>query len=88
MIARAFAEFRESVPAKHQEERLRYILVGDVMRTQPPTIKEDEIIGTAASLMLTKGLRGIPILDEKDELIGIVTKTDMIGLVKNSFQVE
>ncbi|NHI91909.1 MAG: CBS domain-containing protein [Candidatus Lokiarchaeota archaeon] len=88
MIARAFAEFRESVPAKHQEERLRYILVGDVMEAEPPTIKQNEEIGEAASLMLSEGLRGIPILDEKDTFTGIVTKTDMIALVKNQFQVD
>ena len=88
MIARAFAEFRESVPAKHQEERLRYILVGDIMKLEPATIKQEEEIGKAANIMLSEGMRGIPILDEKDAFIGIVTKTDMIGLVKNQFQVD
>jgi len=88
MIARAFAEFRESVPAKHQEERLRYILVGDIMKLEPAVLKQDEEIGKAANIMLTEGLRGIPILDDKGAFIGIVTKTDMIGLVKNQFQVD
>ena len=89
MIARAFAEFRETVPAKHQEERLRYILVGDVMKI-PTTISitANEEIGNAANLMLTEGMRGIPIVDDNDIFIGIVTKTDMINLVKNQFQVK
>ncbi len=87
MMARAFAEFRETVPAKHQEERLRYILVGDVMKI-PSIINVNEEIGNAANLMLTEGLRGIPIIDENEIFIGMVTKTDMINLVKNQFQVK
>jgi len=89
MIARAFADFRETVPAKHQEERLRYILVGDIMKI-PTTISitADEEIGNAANLMLTEGLRGIPVINEDEIFIGMVTKTDMIDLVKNQFQVK
>lgn len=88
MIARAFAAFRDKVPDRHQDERLRYILVSDAMMSNPPTLKAEDSIGEAARIMLEEGMRAIPIIDDNDELIGIVSKTDMVRLVKNNLKVE
>ncbi|NVM03141.1 MAG: CBS domain-containing protein [Candidatus Helarchaeota archaeon] len=88
MIARAFANFRNKVPGRHQEERLRYILVADAMKTDPPTLKENDSIGDAAKLLLEEGMRAIPIINDNDKLIGIVSKTDMVKLVKNNLKID
>ena len=88
MIARAFADFRNKVPSRHQEERLRYILVADALKTDPPTLKAEDSIGEAAKLMLEEGMRAIPIINDTDTLIGIVSKTDMVKLVKNNLKIE
>ncbi len=88
MIARAFANFRNKVPGRHQEERLRYILVADAMKTDPPTLKEDDSIGEAATIMLEEGMRAVPVLNANNKLVGIVSKTDMVKLVKNNLKVD
>ena len=88
MIARAFADFRENVPSRHQEERVRHIFVSDAMRINPKTLKSDDSIGEAARILLDEGMRGIPIVNNNDKLIGIVTKTDMVKLVKNKLRVD
>ncbi|MHA1378719.1 MAG: CBS domain-containing protein [Candidatus Helarchaeota archaeon] len=88
MIARAFATFRDKVPSRYQDERLRHILVSDAMKRNPPTLKEDNSVGEAAKLMLEDGMRAIPIINDQNKLVGIVSKTDMVKLVKNNFKVE
>ncbi|MFX1518487.1 MAG: CBS domain-containing protein [Promethearchaeota archaeon] len=87
-IAKALAKFRESVAKKHQSERIRNFLVNQVMDTAPPFLKPDATLSEAAQIMLSEGLKGIPVLDEFDDLIGIVTKTDMTKLVANKFKVD
>jgi CBS domain-containing protein len=87
-IATALANFRESVAKKHQSERIRNFLVNQVMGTAPPFLKPDAIVSEAAQIMLNEELKGIPVLDEADDLIGIITKTDMTKLVANKFKVD
>ncbi len=87
MIARAFANFRDKVPSRHQEERLRHVLVADAMKNNPPTLTEENSVGEAAKILLEEGMRAIPIL-KNDELIGIVSKTDMVRLVKNNLKLD
>jgi len=85
-IARALAKFRESVAKHHQSERIRHFLVNQVMSMAPPSLKPDSTVSEAAEFMLNEGLKGIPVFDESEDLIGIVTKTDMTELVANKFQ--
>lgn len=87
-IAKALAKFRDSVAKHHQSERIRHFLVNQVMNTAPPSLKPDATVSEAAELMLKEGLKGIPVLDESEDLIGIVTKTDMTELVANKFKTD
>ncbi|MHA1298562.1 MAG: CBS domain-containing protein [Candidatus Helarchaeota archaeon] len=88
MVARAFAAFREKVPSRYQEERLRHLLVSDAMKSNTPTLRENDSIGDAAKIMLEEGMRAIPIVNDEGKLIGIVSKTDMVKLVKNNLKVD
>ena len=85
-IAKALARFREATPKHHQSERIRHFLVNQVMNMAPPSLKPDATLSEAAEFMLKEGLKGIPVFDESEDLIGIVTKTDMTELVANKFQ--
>lgn len=87
-IAKALAKFRESVAKHHQSERIRHFLVNQVMSTAPPSLKPDATVSEGARIMLNEKLKGIPVLDESDDLIGIITKTDMTKLVANKFKVD
>jgi len=87
-IAKALAKFRETVAKHHQTERIRHFLVSQVMDTAVLPLKPDTPVSEAAQIMLNEGLKGIPVLDEYNDLVGIVTKTDMTKLVANKFKVE
>lgn len=87
MIARAFANFRDTVPVRYQKERLKHILVADAMRVNPPILREEDSIGQAAKTLLEEGMRAISIANEY-ELVGLVSKTDMVKLVKNNLKVD
>jgi CBS domain-containing protein len=42
------------------------------------TIKEEEDLASAASLMIKYKISGIPVLDSKQNLVGLLSKTDVV----------
>lgn len=94
MIARAFANFRDSVKKKHQEERLRHVLVENFMRVIMPddglSLTPEDSIADAARIMIEEGIRGVCVLKPGTmEVLGIVTKSDMVKvqIMKDSLRV-
>ena len=85
-LARNFASFRESVPARHQEERIRYILAQDAMKSLDQFLTPESTVADAANMMLKIGVRALPIVDENDNLIGIITKGDLTRFVAKGFK--
>ncbi len=65
---------------KAQREFLDTIAVKEVMNYPPVTIAPQASVQEAARLMLKEKIGCLPVLD-KDELVGIVTETDMLQLV-------
>ena len=51
--------------------------LGDVMTKKPWTVTPEMPIEKAALLMLEKKIEGLPVLDEKGALVGIVTEGDI-----------
>ena len=87
-LARGFANFRESVPARHQEERIRYILVQDAMKQLDEYLTPDSSIADAANMMLKEGVRALPVMNKDDLLIGILTKGDLTRFIARGFKTE
>ncbi len=87
-LARSFANFRETVPAKHQEERIRYLLVRDGMKQLDAYLTVESSIADAAKMMLEKGVRALPIIDENERLLGIVTKGDLTRFIARGFKIQ
>ena len=59
------------------------VLVGEIMTKEVLKAKEDMSISDAAKLMDKHDINRLPVVDEEDKLIGIVTRGDIIGaLVK------
>ncbi|NVM53002.1 MAG: CBS domain-containing protein [Candidatus Helarchaeota archaeon] len=85
-LARKFAHFRESVPARHQEERIRYILVQDAMKPLSEYLTPESTIADAANMMMKQGVRALPILNEDNTLIGIITKGDLTRFIAKGFK--
>jgi CBS domain-containing protein len=52
-------------------------LAQDIMTPSPLTIDMNANIGDAPKVMLRNGISGLPVVNGKGDLVGIVTKTDI-----------
>ena len=62
---------------KMRQRDLDSILVDEIMKTPVTTIGEEDSVGEAARRMVAKNVRGLPVVDPRGELVGIITKTDL-----------
>jgi CBS domain-containing protein len=85
-LARYFANFRISVPARHQEERIRSILVKDAMKQLDVHLSPQSTVADAANMMLEKGVRALPVIDENSSLVGLITKGDLTRFIAKGFK--
>lgn len=49
----------------------------DIMTPNPKTVQEDEDLCEAAGIMARKRFGGLPVINVRDELVGIITETDV-----------
>ncbi len=77
-IAFAFAKIKKSFSLGQQHYRIRELLVKDVMKKNVVTLPEDATIKDAADLMIKQDIGCIPIIDNKDKVRGMVTRTDLL----------
>ena len=70
-------------PAKHNREVHKALgqTVGDAMSDRPTTITKDRPVREAARIMHEKKVRQLPVVDDNDRLIGIVTQGDVIRMM-------
>lgn len=54
------------------------VIVNDLLEDNIITIGEDEDLAKAASLMIKYKISGIPVLDSNQNLLGLVSKTDIV----------
>ncbi|MDH3385916.1 MAG: CBS domain-containing protein [Nitrosopumilus sp.] len=54
------------------------VIVNDLLEGNLVTIREDEDLAKAASLMIKNKISGIPVLDSNQKLLGLVSKTDIV----------
>jgi CBS domain-containing protein len=53
----------------------------DIMTPHPHTVRPEEALSHAAELMIEHGISGLPVLDKKNRVLGIITKTDIVRAV-------
>lgn len=58
------------------------LTVKNIMTRDPITVSPDTEIVHAAKLLLEKGINGIPVVDKKGELVGIICQSDLIAQQK------
>lgn len=80
-IARALTSFRKHVPENHQQAQIKNILVEDAMSENVRTLATDSNVADIANAMLETGYNGYPIVNEDDTVVGIVTQSDLLGLL-------
>jgi len=54
------------------------IIVSDLIDDSLITIMEDEDLAKAAALMIEYKISGLPVLDSKENLVGLISKTDIV----------
>jgi CBS domain-containing protein len=60
---------------------LAKLKIGELMTKHPATISPDETIGEAARLMLERKISGLPVVDNEQRVVGIITESDIFRLV-------
>ena len=69
---------RDELP--NGDEHLRsHLRVQDIMSTSVSFLPESATLAEAAALMALEGIRRIPILNEKDQVVGIISASDILG---------
>ncbi len=56
---------------------LAELLVKDIMTRDPITVHPDDTVEHAAQLMLENTISGLPVVDEKGNVVGIITQSDV-----------
>lgn len=81
-VARALARFHDVVPDEFKSERIKRILVEDVMTQPPVCARTDDRVSAAAGLMLERRFSALPVVNLEGELVGLLTKTELTELAR------
>jgi len=60
---------------------LANLKVSEIMTQNPATIHENVSIGDAAKVMLERKFSSMPVVDDAEQLVGIITESDIFRLV-------
>jgi CBS domain-containing protein len=60
------------------ESTLDEVLVRDVMSVDVKVVEYNKTVKTAAYMMLKYGVGGLPVIDENGELVGVITRSDIM----------
>jgi CBS domain-containing protein len=60
---------------------LEKVRIKSIMTKNPVTVKPDSTIGKTAKIMLDQKVSGLPVVDDADQVIGIITESDIFRLV-------
>lgn len=74
--------------APEEREKALRTAVRDVMTTEPLTLSPDDELQEALELLIEQKVGGIPVLDEAEGLVGIVTYVDLLRCFLNRLQEE
>jgi len=77
-VARAMRNFRALVPDNQQDERIRNLIVGDIMTRNVKSVRTNTPISEVISLMLNDNIGGVPVLNLNDELVGVISRRGII----------
>ncbi len=77
-VAKAMRAFRDLVPSHHQDDRIKRLLVEDIMKRDVITVGMEAPIGEAVQTMLRENIGGVAVVSGNDELRGIITRRNII----------
>jgi CBS domain-containing protein len=76
-VARAMRDFREQVDPKHQDNQVKYILVGDIMTSPALTLESSVDVSEFINLIVGKNISSIPVTRD-GKVAGIITKEALL----------
>jgi acetoin utilization protein AcuB len=74
-------------PPEAREKALR-TRIAEVMTTDPLTLSPDDNLQEAVELLINEKIGGIPVVDEAEGIVGIVTYVDVLRCFLNRLQEE
>ncbi len=57
------------------------IKIRDLMKTPVLTVLPDHTVEEAAAILLEKKISGLPVVDEKNQVVGIITRSDLFRVI-------
>ena len=58
----------------------------DIMTTNVVTVKPRTSVAAIARLLIDRGISGVPVTDDKNNLVGIVSEADLVHRVKGDHE--
>ncbi len=55
------------------------LFVKDIMSSEPVSVKPDDLVTFAAGLLFEKNFNGLPVVNEQNQVVGIVTEYDLVS---------
>ena len=74
-----------SLSVWEMNDLLAKLQVSKIMTHNPATIPQTVSIGDAAKVMLEKKFSSLPVVDDAEHLVGIITESDIFRLVVNEW---
>jgi len=78
-IAKAMRSIRGLVTANQQDTRVKNLLTADIMSRGVKTVYTNSDMPDVVSLMLKYGYGGIPVLNLDEELVGFISRRDVVA---------
>jgi len=69
-----------------RQRALDSILIEEIMRSPAITLSENDSVTEAACKMVHDSIKGLPVVDNSGELVGIITKTDLTRHFSESYK--
>ena len=85
---RSFLAGGSSLLAANEREQSLGTKVSDLMTTDPLTLEPDDELQNAVELLVEQKVGGVPVVDAKEGLVGIVTYVDVLRCFLNRLQEE
>ena len=74
-------KFRDRLFATESKEFLRARVIS-IMQRDPPSIRPEALLSDALQQFQAEGMGGMPVLDEKQQVVGIVTTYDVLKICR------
>nr|WP_302598776.1 CBS domain-containing protein [uncultured Cellulosilyticum sp.] len=66
------------IPYKQKYRHLNYLTASDIMSSPVYAVHLDATIGEIASIMMNRRINRIPVINERNQLVGIIGRSDLL----------